>query len=143
MHHHLMVLFAHHRQEEDLSTAKALQTVSAGQQAENLLDFDSDDILPAQTNTFAGMSSMISSAPTTLPGVSNSRAPAANPIDDLLSLFNSMPAAPTAPPVATPSPAPVRPAANGLAGLDSPISSAPSPPQQRQAAQSDDLLGLF
>jgi hypothetical protein len=127
------------RQEEDLSTEKALQTVTAGQKSENLLDFDSDDVLPAE-NTLAGFSgTAVSSA---LPSTAAAgRAPAAKSIDDLLSLFNSMPAAPVSQPVSSPiQTAP----ANGLGSMASPLSqSSPKPQPQTAAAQSDDLLGLF
>ncbi len=142
---------AHDRHEEDLSTEKALQTVSAGQKAENLLDFDADDIMPVE-NSLAGAFSSTASAPAT----AASRAPAANPIDDLLSLFNNMPTAPsTAPvdpvPMLTPGSASTQSmnGLNGLSALRAP-SHSPSEPHrtasataQPQSSQSDDLLGLF
>jgi len=113
--------------------------VSAGQKSENLLDFDSEDVVLPAENTLAGFSGTTARAAlpsTATPG----RGPVANPIDDLLSLFNSMPAAPTSQPVISPVQAA---SANGLSRMDSPLSQPSQSQPQAAAAQSDDLLGLF
>ncbi|KAG8991765.1 beta-adaptin, partial [Tulasnella sp. 427] len=114
--------------DDDASRQKALQTLVAGQQAENLLDFGDDSTsdapsgLAATTNTLAA-----TTAPTTT---------LSNPLDDLVSIFGStnlggasggMPMLSTGPP---------------------PLSSFGAPslqqqPKQPLASQSEDLLGLF
>ncbi|KAG9041495.1 beta-adaptin [Tulasnella sp. UAMH 9824] len=113
--------------DDDTARAKALQTVVAGQQSENLLDFGDDSAdaptgLAATTNTLAA-----TATPTTT---------LSNPLDDLVSIFGTanlggatggMPMLSTGPP---------------------PLASFGAPPLQQQpkaplASQSDDLLGLF
>ncbi|RSH89434.1 beta-adaptin [Saitozyma podzolica] len=59
--------------EDEVSREKALQTVVAGQQAENLLDFDADDDVPPKVSGWA-----IASA-----------AKASNPLDELMDLFST------------------------------------------------------
>ena len=74
------------RPEEEISREKALQTVVAGQQAENLLDFDAEeDSAPAtdgDERTSEGMG-MISSQQIA------SAAKASNPLDELMDLFST------------------------------------------------------
>ncbi|AAW46426.1 hypothetical protein CNBI2940 [Cryptococcus deneoformans B-3501A] len=140
--------------EDDVSREKALQAVVAGNQAENLLDFDDE---PTPTN---GESSI--PAPGAGLGISSqaiaSAAKSTNPLDELMDLFSTAS-------MTTPVVQPGQPAAqaqtsaqssgglgglNGLAGLSSPpqsVSPQPGAPQsqkqQQQAAAQDDLLGLF
>nr|VWO96012.1 Uncharacterized protein [Ganoderma boninense] len=128
--------------DDRLATQKALQTVAAGQQAENLLDFDDDVQNDGQPSGLAATTifSQTPAAANLLAGTSS------NPLDDLVSIFGN--ASLTATP-ATP--------ANGLGGFGfggapltpaapsiTPTALSPQPPQQ-QPAQSgqDDLLGLF
>lgn len=137
--------------EDDVSREKALQAVVAGNQAENLLDFDDE---PTPTN---GESSI--PAPGAGLGISSqaiaSAAKSTNPLDELMDLFSTAS-------MTTPVVQPGQPAAqaqtsaqssgglgglNGLAGLSSPpqsVSPQPGAPQsqkqQQQAAAQDDLL---
>ncbi|KAG8910869.1 beta-adaptin [Tulasnella sp. 408] len=113
--------------DDDTARAKALQTVVAGQQSENLLDFGDDSAdaptgLAATTNTLAA-----TAAPTTT---------LSNPLDDLVSIFGTanlggatggMPMLSTGPPP--------------LASFGAP--SLQQQPKAPLASQSDDLLGLF
>lgn len=118
-----------------------MQTVVAGQQAENLLDFDAEE--PAtngdshlRQNDFAS-DSMISNQAIA------SAAKSTNPLDELMDLFST--ASMTAPTI--------QPAGQGFAGFGMLQSSSPAPPPQvqqqvAQAVQSgragqEDLLGLF
>lgn len=127
--------------EDEVSREKALQTVMAGQQAENLLDFD-DDPIPSNPSenrppTDRGLISKQQIA---------SAAKSTNPLDELMDLFSSAN-------MATPSQPPGAPVGvtgmGGLSGLDmmSPPSASPvggQPAQKAQnAKQEDDLLGLF
>ncbi|OXG84467.1 clathrin binding protein [Cryptococcus neoformans var. grubii Br795] len=140
--------------EDDISREKALQAVVAGNQAENLLDFDDE---PTPTN---GESSI--PAPGSGLGISSqaiaSAAKSTNPLDELMDLFST--ASMTTPVVQPGQPAAQAQASaqssgglgglDGLAGLSSPpqsVSPQPAAPQnqkqQPQAAAQDDLLGLF
>ncbi|WWD22842.1 hypothetical protein CI109_107336 [Kwoniella shandongensis] len=150
--------------EEDVSREKALQTVVAGNQAENLLDFDADDE-PTPTN---GGPSSSSSRGLVSDGIISSQAIASvakstNPLDELMDLFST--ASMTAPSTQPIAPASISAGVTGLSGaggssdpfaslsgFSSPPPSAsgvtsPPPPQQQQQQQgggaSDDLLGLF
>ncbi|TFK47116.1 Adaptor protein complex beta subunit [Heliocybe sulcata] len=126
-------------------TQKALQTVAAGQQSENLLDFDD---VPASDSQPSGLAATTIIPQT--PAAANLLAgTSANPLDDLVSIFGGgggMTDTPSAP-------------QNPLGGLSfggdngfgSPITSAPpsqlgassvASPIQTQKPQ-DDLLGLF
>ena len=131
--------------DDQFSTQKALQTVAAGQQAENLLDFD--DVPSDQPSGLAA--TQIS---TTIPAAANLMAgTSSNPLDDLVSIFGNMGTAqpaptPTVPPNLFGSQPPLRPQQQqdpfgGLGGVTSPQFTSP-PPQQAQK-QEEDLLGLF
>ncbi|WVR03266.1 hypothetical protein IAU60_000257 [Kwoniella sp. DSM 27419] len=139
--------------EEEASREKALQAVVAGNQAENLLDFDADDE-PTPSSSGNDLSSVadgrISSA-----AISNA-AKSTNPLDELMDLFSTASmTAPVAQPVAPASTAAGVPglqgdAFAGLGGLSSPPNGTPSPapmqahpPPQSQGGAQDDLLGLF
>ncbi|KAJ7583792.1 adaptin N terminal region-domain-containing protein [Mycena floridula] len=136
------------------STQKALQTVAAGQQAENLLDFDDE---PA-TNGPSGLAatavlSQTPAAASLLAGTSS------NPLDDLVSIFgnNMTPATPqTAVGIAgfsfgtgmgefgvTPALAPTTPIAMTLPSVPQQQSTPSAPQHQPQSNQEEDLLGLF
>jgi len=72
--------------DERFSAQKALQTVAAGQQAENLLDFDDAPSPDGQPSGLAA-TEVLSSAPAAanlLAGTSS------NPLDDLVSIFGGM-----------------------------------------------------
>lgn len=127
------------RPEDDSSREKALQAVVAGQQAENLLDFDAEE--PAtngnshsRNNDLDGMISNQAIA---------TAAKSTNPLDELMDLFST--ASMTAP-----SNPPASQAFNGMNIMGS-TSPAPPPVMQQQVAQAvqsgkggqDDLLGLF
>ncbi|KAG8907527.1 beta-adaptin [Tulasnella sp. 417] len=113
--------------DDDASRQKALQTLVAGQQSENLLDFGDDSAeaptgLAATTNTLSA-----TATPTTT---------LSNPLDDLVSIFGTtnlggaaggMPMLSTGPPP--------------LASFGTP--SVQQQPKQPLASQSEDLLGLF
>ncbi|EJF55926.1 clathrin binding protein [Dichomitus squalens] len=129
--------------DDRIATQKALQTVAAGQQAENLLDFDDDVQGDGQPSGLAATTILAQTpaAANLLAGTSS------NPLDDLVSIFgganlNSTPAAPAP--------------ANGLGGFGfgasplapaapsiTPTALSPQPPQQPAQGGQDDLLGLF
>ncbi|KAJ3775832.1 hypothetical protein FB446DRAFT_824091 [Lentinula raphanica] len=151
-----------HSSDDRFSAQKALQTVAAGQQAENLRDFDDTPVIEGRPSGLAATEvlSHTPAAPNLFAGTSS------NPLDDLVLIFG-VPAA-TAP--ATPASAAPRSAApsaaagphdvfgglgglgmgvsstssaNGTGSLGSPAVSSPSvvvPPSQQPQ---DDLLGLF
>ena len=127
--------------DDRLATQKALQTVAAGQQAENLLDFDDDIQNDGQPSGLAATTifSQTPAAANLLAGTSS------NPLDDLVSIFGntSLTATPATP-------------ANGLGGFGfggapltpaapsiTPTALSPQPPQQPAQSGQDDLLGLF
>lgn len=122
-----------------MSREKALQAVVAGNQAENLLDFDTDEPSSSSTPT---NNTLVSD------GVISSRAIASaakstNPLDELMDLFST--ASMTAPDVQ-----PVMSSGNGLDSLmsstPSPVPTAPQHPpskSQGQAKPEEDLMGLF
>lgn len=131
--------------DDRFSAQKALQTVAAGQQAENLLDFD--DVPSDQPSGLAA--TQIS---TTIPAAANLIAgTSSNPLDDLVSIFGNMGTTqptltPGAPPNLFGSQPPLQPQQQqsvfgGLGGVTSPQVTSP-PPQQTQK-QEEDLLGLF
>jgi AP-1 complex subunit beta-1 len=72
--------------DERFSTQKALQTVAAGQQAENLLDFDDAPSPDGQPSGLAATEvlSFTPAAANLLAGTSS------NPLDDLVSIFGGM-----------------------------------------------------
>ncbi|WVQ64693.1 uncharacterized protein L199_002860 [Kwoniella botswanensis] len=154
--------------EEENAREKALQTVVAGQQAENLLDFDADD--EPQPSSVGGSQSlsMLGNGSISSSTISNV-AKSTNPLDELMDLFSTAS-------MTTPATQPVAPKSTvsgiqglqddrqdtntthdafaGLTGLGSPPqglgngSGVTSPVQsQGQGQQSggaqDDLLGLF
>ena len=133
--------------DDRFSAQKALQTVAAGQQAENLLDFD--DVPSDQPSGLAA--TQIS---TTIPAAANLIAgTSTNPLDDLVSIFGNLgatqPAHTPVSPVNTfgsPPPSQQQQQQNTFVGLG--LGGAASPPQiisppQQQAEKEDDLLGLF
>ena len=125
------------RPEDDTSREKALQTVVAGQQAENLLDFDTEEV------TINGHSQLRNNTFSTDGMISNqaiaSAAKSVNPLDELMDLFST--ASMNVPTGQLPG------------GLDILSSSSPAPPPlvQQQVAHAvqtgkagpEDLLGLF
>jgi len=131
--------------EDQFSTQKALQTVVAGQQAENLLDFDDSTNLEGQPSGLAATQvlSQTPAAANLLAGTSS------NPLDDLVSIFGG---GGTPMPPATPMTA-FGGGAFMTAGPFGGISSAPptpvpgyappNPNPQPQKRQQEDLLGLF
>ena len=132
--------------DDQFSAQKALQTVAAGQQAENLLDFD--DVPSDQPSGLAA-----TEISTTMPAAANLIAgTSSNPLDDLVSIFGNMGAtqptlAPAAPPNLFGSQPPLQPQQQqdvfgGLGGVASPPQVTSPPPQQAQK-QEEDLLGLF
>lgn len=131
------------------ATQKALQTVAAGQQAENLLDFDDepstlDGGLGSQPT---GLAATQVEALAATPAAANLLAgTSSNPLDDLVSIFGSSGIG------STPSPAP----ANGIngamggMGIMSPVSlgqsqvnGVVSPTVGPGQGAQEDLLGLF
>lgn len=122
-------------QDEDISTRKALQTVAAGQNAENLLDFDDDSTQDGQPSGLAATTlTETPAAASLLAGTS------ANPLDDLVSIFGG-----TGLGGGGGALAPVNGNAFGIMSPAVPVASSPashvqSPTQQQPQ---DDLLGLF
>jgi len=111
------------------SAKTALQTVAAGQAAENLLDFDDEPALEGPTGLAATQVLQQPAAKNILSGTS------ANPLDDLVSIFGSTTLSPNAP---IPSAVPATDPFGGLGGVSSPTA-APSTTLNQQ----EDLLGLF
>ena len=149
-----------------MSREKALQTVFAGQQAENLLDFDAEDIPSTSSNRDEDFLASAGDSSRANGGISQQAIAAAakssNPLDELMDLFSSasmtLPSAPVGMPQATSGPG----AKGGMAGLEdlmSPPSGSPVPSadsggfgqsegqgqrgQAKQTEQVDDLLGLL
>lgn len=125
-------------------TQKALQTVVAGQQAENLLNFDdpmADDQQPSGIAATAALAATPAAA-SLLSGTSS------NPLDDLVSIFGNVS-------MGSAAPAPQQNGLGGLGGLSfgtTPMAPSPATPSVLQAASPppaqpqqahDDLLGLF
>ncbi|KAG6832577.1 hypothetical protein H0H87_001233 [Tephrocybe sp. NHM501043] len=129
--------------DDRFSTQKALQTVVAGQQAENLLDFDDAPAMEGEPSGLAATQvlSQTPAAASLLAGTSN------NPLDDLVSIFGGGG-------MVVSTPAPGFGFGGGSAGFEAGLSSVPAtpsmlapqtpaPPLQQSQSQSDDLLGLF
>ncbi|EMD32810.1 hypothetical protein CERSUDRAFT_118510 [Gelatoporia subvermispora B] len=118
------------------ATQKALQTVAAGRQAENLLDFDDVSAEDGQQPSGLAATTVLASTPAAANLLSGT---SSNPLDDLVSIFGSVSMTPVQPPQP----------ANALGGFGSPVATSPpvglpaaaSPPVQQ--ASSNDLLGLF
>jgi outer membrane lipoprotein SlyB len=143
-----------------MSREKALQAVVAGQQAENLLDFDADDSAPTPTPGLGGAASLGGLEGLNLGGggagstaaaaagqrgqgtISSqqiaSAAKSTNPLDELMDLFSSAS-------VAAPQQKAGQSAmAAGLEDLMSPQSTGQQGQGKKQAGgDNDDLLGLF
>ncbi|KAJ3476998.1 hypothetical protein NLI96_g10766 [Meripilus lineatus] len=157
------------RLSDDQSTAqKAFQTVAAGQQAENLLNFD-DPTSPDGATQPSGLAATSFSVANTPAAANLLSGHSSNPLDDLVSIFGnaglgSSPAPAQGvgagvPPMnlgslgfggAMPmSPAP--PMTPSVLGVATPVvaqslraqQSPPPPVQQQQQSGTDDLLGLF
>lgn len=124
-----------HSENEDVSREKALQTLVTGQQAENLLDFGDDGLADAAAAPLSGLAAttkLASTAPLS----------AANPLDDLVSIFGStgmgaMGGGAGGMPMLSQGPPPL--AGLGLGGGGG----FQQPAKKVVQAQSDDLLGLF
>ncbi|TFK29094.1 clathrin binding protein [Coprinopsis marcescibilis] len=136
--------------EDQFSTQKALQTVAAGQQAENLLDFGDD---PSD----GGVSGLAATQVFSQPAAANLLAgTSSNPLDDLVSIFgNSASIAPATPapasalfggmgvPMTPATPAPLNAGLFGGGGFATPTQSSQPGSSANKPAQEDDLLGLF
>jgi AP-1 complex subunit beta-1 len=133
--------------DDRFSTHRAFQTVAAGQQAENLLDFD--DVPSDQPSGLAA-----TEISTTIPAAANLIAgTSSNPLDDLVSIFGNLSSTQPAPTAMSPtnifgSSPPLQHQArqNAFAGLG--LGTAASPPQVtspqlQQGQKEEDLLGLF
>ena len=112
------------------SAKTALQTVAAGQAAENLLDFDDEPAQEGPTGLAATQVLQQPEAKNILSGTST------NPLDDLVSIFGNTSLSPSVP---NPSAAPASDPFGVLGGVSSPATTTPS----TAASQHDDLLGLF
>jgi hypothetical protein len=112
------------------SAKTALQTVAAGQAAENLLDFDDEPAQDGPTGLAATQVLQEPAAKNIMSGTST------NPLDDLVSIFGSTSMSPSAsiPLAAAPAIDPL-----GGFGVISPATATPSTPSNQQ----EDLLGLF
>ncbi|KAG8908255.1 beta-adaptin [Tulasnella sp. 403] len=111
-------------EDENTSRQKALQTMVAGQQAENLLDFDDE---PAEGAPM-GLAATTASIAATPAGASFQTS--SNPLDDLVSIFGSTGLESNPAPMLSQGPPPL-----------STLAQQPSKPAA--ASQSEDLLGLF
>jgi hypothetical protein len=144
---------------EEETAQRALQTVVAGQQAENLLDFDADEI--ETPGTGFGMDNGIASLGNAQNTISSqtiaSVAKSTNPLDELMDLFSTssmstpaaapMSAAPMSPMSAMTPSAPNTNAFGGAFAVATPSpparSPAPAAAPAAQASATDDLLDLF
>ncbi|KAH8102685.1 adaptin N terminal region-domain-containing protein [Cristinia sonorae] len=136
--------------EDDQSTArKAFQTVAAGQQAENLLNFDD----PTDTQQPSGLAAtqVLAATPAAANLLSGN---SSNPLDDLVSIFGNtgMGSTPSQPPGGGLSAgfgglsfggAPVSPVPPATPSVLQASSPAPPQPPARQQTAEEDLLGLF
>ena len=114
------------------SAKTALQTVAAGQAAENLLDFDDEPAQEGPTGLAATQVLQQPAAKNIMSGTST------NPLDDLVSIFgNTSLSSSTAPIASAPAPAAIDPL--GGFGVVSPATAVPSTASNQQ----EDLLGLF
>jgi len=118
--------------EGDLSARKALQNIAAGQQAENLLDFDEDtesspSAKPAPTGLAA--TAELASTPAAASLISGT---SANPLDDLVSIFGNVGFSGSGP-TSNPGSGMTSPI-GGMNGLASLNFGATSPPPQQPAA---------
>lgn len=127
-----------------MSREKALQAVVAGNQAENLLDFDMDE--PSSSSTPSN--TLVSD------GVISNRAIASaakstNPLDELMDLFSTASmTAPDTQPVMNTNMGNSLDSLGGFSSTPSPVPMAPQPvppkPQgQGQTKPDEDLMGLF
>jgi len=117
-------------QEDEVIREKALQTLVAGQQAENLLEFDD---VPAMDGEVTGLAA--TTAAIVQSNAGQKVLTSSNPLDDLASIFGSAGlSVPQNLPMAS-SPTPIFPSAPAAP----PRSNGPSVPSKPQ----DDLLGLF
>ena len=122
-----------------MTREKALQTVVAGQQAENLLDFD------AEEPTSNGTNSLVSDGVISSQAIA-SAAKSTNPLDELMDLFSTASmTAPTSQPIMSMSASPSIPS---LSSTPVPVaaqrSNMPMPANGGGAGKAeDDLLGLF
>ena len=117
------------------SAKTALQTVAAGQVAENLLDFDDEPSQEGPTGLAATQVLQEPAAKSILSGTST------NPLDDLVSIFGNSSLSPsTLIPSAAVAPTPgIDPL--GAFGAISPATATPATPSNSN--QQEDLLGLF
>lgn len=113
--------------DEATSRRKALQNIVAGQQAENLLDFDDPDEKDGQLSGLAATT--ISTTPATAASIIQN---SSNPLDDLVSIFGGTNLGGTSSP-----PPPFQPAGLGFSSLS------PTPTVTQPSSAQDDLLGLF
>ncbi|CCL99815.1 uncharacterized protein FIBRA_01839 [Fibroporia radiculosa] len=122
--------------DERSAAQKALQTVAAGQQSENLLDFADDGAGDGQQPSGLAATTVLASTPAAVNILSGT---SSNPLDDLVSIFGS--ASMTVP--STQPPTSATPLVGfGFAAPATPsVLQAASPPVQQ--APQDDLLGLF
>ena len=109
-----------------------LQTVAAGQAAENLLDFDDEPAQEGPTGLAATQVLQQPAAKNIMSGTST------NPLDDLVSIFGNTPLSSSSAPIASaPAPAVIDPL-DGF-GVVSPATAVTSTASNQQ----EDLLGLF
>ncbi|KAJ7645537.1 adaptin N terminal region-domain-containing protein [Mycena polygramma] len=126
---------ANFSEDDQFSAKKAIQTVAAGQQAENLLDFGDDLAMDGQPTGLAATDVLTQTpaAANLMSGMSS------NPLDDLVSIFGSASmSAPTSDPLGA-----MRGFGGGAmlspAAVSPPMAQTPAHVQQPQ----EDLLGLF
>jgi AP-1 complex subunit beta-1 len=132
------------RADGDLSARKALQNIAAGQQAENLLDFDDDDSTAnTAINAPTGLAATaeLANTPAAASLISGT---SANPLDDLVSIFGSVGfsgSAPTSNPGSGMT-SPIVGQPGGMNGLASLSFGATSPPPQQPQGSMGGLDGF-
>ncbi|KAG1774766.1 adaptin N terminal region-domain-containing protein [Suillus placidus] len=126
-----------HKGSEISDAQKALQTVVAGQQAENLLDFGDDSAQDGQPSGLAA-TQILPSTPAAANFLSGT---SANPLDDLVSIFGGMET------MGMGAGSPSAALSPTMTSMSSPFEGfgGPAPPSQpaQNAQPQEDLLGLF
>jgi AP-1 complex subunit beta-1 len=136
-----------HRPEDESSREKALQTVVAGNQAENLLDFDADEPTPNQPNSLSFDASNSNSNNLLSSQAIASVAKSTNPLDELMDLFSTAGMTAPAEPAVVNGTGAGMGMGMGMADLMSPVGTGTQSQQSQQShpkgGAEEDLLGLL
>ena len=137
----LIVYHASSMEDEMASREKAIKTLVAGQQAENLLDFDEPDSDSANAS-LSGIAATQRTLPLTTAATA-SILTSVNPLDELVSIFGNANVSGATSAFPPPFPASVAPTSTNPTGSFGALSPTPSQPPKSAQQPQDDLLGLF